>query len=122
MKFLCDVHISYQLVDFINSKGFEALHINTILNKWFTKDKDICRFADKNDYVVITKDIDFKNVYFINNTPKKLIWICLDNISNKDLVNIFDKNLNILEKYFIKDRCYLEINKETVSVIGVDDK
>ncbi len=49
MKFLCDVHISYKIVKFFSDLGFEAIHVNTILEGCETKDKDICRFADLND-------------------------------------------------------------------------
>lgn len=82
MKFLCDVHISYKVTNYLISLGFEAIHVNEILDKWHTKDKDIRRFSDANDLIVITKDADFKNSFLISNTPNKLVKINLGNISN----------------------------------------
>jgi hypothetical protein len=38
MQFLCDVHISYKLVNAIESLGFKCIHVNAILDKWYTKD------------------------------------------------------------------------------------
>ena len=70
MKFLCDVHISYKIVRFLRSLKFETIHVNEILEKWHTKDKDICAYADENDFIIITKDSDFKNSFLISNTPK----------------------------------------------------
>ena len=75
MKFLCDVHISYKLSKKIESLGFESIHVNFILDKWFTSDTEIAKFADSNDYILISKDADFKNSYLINKLPKKLIKI-----------------------------------------------
>ena len=90
MKFLCDVHISIKLTKHINNQGFECIHINTILDKWFTTDNTIAKFSDLNDFILITKDFDFKNSFLVQKSPKKLIKINLGNISNTQLINVFD--------------------------------
>jgi predicted nuclease of predicted toxin-antitoxin system len=46
MKFLCDVHISYKLVNFLNSQGYLAIHVNSILEGLETKDSAISDYAD----------------------------------------------------------------------------
>jgi len=102
MKFLCNVHIPLKLVTYLNSFGFEAIHVNMILNKWFTSDNDINKFADENDFIVITKDSDFRNSFYIQKSPKKLIKINLGNISNTELINIISNHLEhikLLEKH-----------------------
>ena len=71
MKFLCDVHISYKIVKHLINLGFDAIHVNDILNKSETKDSAICEYQDINDYVVITKDSDFRNSFLVKQTPKK---------------------------------------------------
>ena len=81
MQFLCDVHISYKLVNALVNLGFKCIHVNTILEKWYTKDNDISTFADENDFVLITKDVDFRNSFFVNKTPKKLIDLSLLSIN-----------------------------------------
>jgi predicted nuclease of predicted toxin-antitoxin system len=65
MKFLCDVHISFKLVNAICNLGFECNHVNTILDKWYTKDAEIAKFADENDYIIIRKDADFRDSFFL---------------------------------------------------------
>jgi hypothetical protein len=40
MRFYCDVIIAYQIVNFLNSLGFESIHINDILQKLQTKDSN----------------------------------------------------------------------------------
>jgi predicted nuclease of predicted toxin-antitoxin system len=62
MKFLCDVHISIKVVKHLQSKGYECLHVKDILKGTTSSDKDICKFADDNDYIVITKVVkSFQN-------------------------------------------------------------
>ena len=77
MKFLCDVHISYKIVSFFKENGYEAIHVNTILNSWYTKDSEISEYADNNDFIILSKDSDFRESYFIKHTPKKLIKLDL---------------------------------------------
>ena len=121
MKILCDVHIAVKVSKFFSSKGIETEHVNQILDKWYTKDSDICQYADKNDFTVVTKDIDFKNSHFINQTPKKLIKINLGNISTKSLIAIFDNSIDKLKEYFgSHKKCYVEIDTDDILVITDD--
>lgn len=117
MKVLCDVHISYKLVKYLNNKGITSIHINEILDRSNTKDSEICKYADKNDFVLVSKDIDFRNSFFIQNTPRKLIRIILGNITNQELITIFDKNLEFFIENFKTGRCYIEVYKDYISLI-----
>lgn len=98
MKFLCDVHISIKLAKHLNNKGFECIHINTILDKWFTADSTIAKYSDTHNLTLITKDFDFKNSFLINKTPKKLLKINLGNLSNTQLIELFDQFIAEIEK------------------------
>ena len=89
MKVICDVHLPKRLVLFLTENGIEAIHGSEILDGWQTKDRDFCKYADENNYVIISKDSDFRNSHFLQNTPQKLIKVNLGNISNDSLVNIF---------------------------------
>ena len=112
MKFLCDVHIPIKLVKFIESKGFDCVHTNYILDKWHTKDVDIINYVDSNNYILISKDADFKNSHFIKKAPKKLIKINLGNISNTELLAIFTSILPKIETINKNEKIFIiEINK-----------
>lgn len=117
MKFLCDVHISYKLVRHIGLLGFKSIHVNEILDKWKTKDSDICKYADKNDFIVVSKDADFRDAHFVNKTPLKLIKINLGNIPNKDIEKIFSENISAFQRLNSKPSFLIEINKESIDYI-----
>jgi len=51
MKFLLDVHLSFKLMKALNDLGYSSFHVNDILDKWFTKDNDIYKFADLNNVI-----------------------------------------------------------------------
>ncbi len=108
-KFLCDVHISYRITKFLAAQGFEAEHVNRILDSYYTKDRDICRYADTHDFIVITKDLDFRNSHFIQKTPRKLLRITLGNISNMQLQQLLSENLESIVDHCQANLCYLEL-------------
>lgn len=120
MKFLCDVHISHKIVAHLKSLGFESIHVNEILDKSETKDSDICKYSDQNDLILVTKDSDFRDSFFIKRTPKKLIKINLGNISNVELKSIFSENINNFHQLYARPNFLLEIDKESINVIELD--
>jgi predicted nuclease of predicted toxin-antitoxin system len=111
MNFICDVHIPYRLVNHLLKTGHQATHVNRVLEGSKTKDTDIALFADTNDQIVVTKDEDFENLHFANNTPKKLIRVLLGNISTSELIQVFEKHLPEIEKLKEFNRFYIEIGK-----------
>ena len=117
MRFLCDVHISYKVVKHLISLGFKTTHVNEILDKWNTKDIDICSYADSKDLIVITKDSDFRDSFFIKKTPKKLIKINLGNISNQELIRIISENIDSISKLSSKSYFLIEIDKSYITFI-----
>ncbi len=118
MKFLCDVHISFKVTNFLISQGFDAVHINKILDKRYTNDNDICKYADDNNFIVITKDSDFKNSFIIRKTPKKLIKINLGNISNTELIEVLLENIESIKKVAGKQYFLIEVDKNASTVIS----
>jgi len=115
MKFLCDVHISYKLVNHLISLGAEALHVNNILDKWNTTDKDICEYADSNDYIIISKDSDFRDSFFVRGTPRKLLKINLGNISNQEIIAIFTENISAIQNINANPSFLIEIDKKIIT-------
>ena len=118
MNFLIDVHLPISLSKFLNSQqGCDSIHVNQILQKWHTSDADICKYADENLMVVVTKDTDFKNSHFINKTPKRVIRIALGNISNNDLMALIIKYLPFITPLVAKDIFFVEINRDQITII-----
>lgn len=115
MKAICDVHISYQLVKFLCERGIETIHVNSLPQKSETPDAILAEYADEHDMVLITKDEDFKNSHLVKSKPAKLIRITLGNISNKDLVEIFDKNLLLIISKMKEPICFIEIGKSIIT-------
>ena len=115
MKVICDVHISYGFVKFLCSRGLDALHANDLPKKSETPDPEIADYADSNKMVLVTKDGDFKTSHLLKQKPKRLIRITLGNISNQELIQIFDSNLLLIVAKMKADCCFIEIGKEIIT-------
>tara|TARA_Y100001949_G_C15839280_1_gene265558 strand:+ start:288 stop:650 length:363 start_codon:yes stop_codon:yes gene_type:complete len=112
VRFLCDVHITIKLSKRLEELRHHSEHVNNILNKWNTPDRDIIDYCDTNNCILITKDQDFRNSYLLNQTPKKLIKINLGNISNSELIHLLEKNIDQLVKLDLDYLSFMiEINK-----------
>ena len=122
MDFLCDVHISYKLSKHLSDLGHNSEHVNRILDKWNTTDKDIANYVDKNNAVLISKDSDFQSSHILFNSPKKLIKINLGNISNTELIEIFSKHITAIEKLDKSSEQYIiEIDKHNISYLSTNE-
>ncbi len=116
MKFICDVHMPIRLSKFLATQGAESIHVNQVLTGSSTPDAVISQYADQNDYIVITKDTDFRNAYLLKKTPRKLIRVCLGNISNDRLIELFRNQLALIKRLDLEDSFYLEINPDTTLI------
>lgn len=119
MRFLCDVHISYRLAKHLQNAGYTAIHVNTILDKWLTKDTDIAAYADTNDLIVISKDADFRDAHFIKLSPCKLIKVNLGNISNDELILLFDQLLQHIKNLDTSSPFIIELDRENINYISI---
>jgi predicted nuclease of predicted toxin-antitoxin system len=118
MDFLIDVHLPITLSKFLaNQINCTSTHINQILQKWYTSDAEICKYADENNLVVITKDGDFKNSHFINKTPKRVIRVVLGNVGNAEMILLFTRYLPFILPLSTKSTFYIEIGVEQIIII-----
>jgi predicted nuclease of predicted toxin-antitoxin system len=118
MDFLIDVHLPISLSKFLNKyASCSSTHVNQTLQKWHTTDAEICKYADENGLVVVTKDVDFKNSHFINKTPKKINRVTLGNITNEEVLLLFIKYLLFILPLSIKPAFFIEVSKEQIIII-----
>ncbi|MCB9033602.1 MAG: DUF5615 family PIN-like protein [Chitinophagales bacterium] len=115
MKLLLDAHLPYKLINILKTYNIDAIHTDDLPNKERTTDTFIRQIADTEDRIVVTKDSDFLDSYYIKKSPKKLLLVTTGNISNKVLFDIFEKNISkILEEF--KHANFIELNNIDIIV------
>jgi predicted nuclease of predicted toxin-antitoxin system len=116
MKFIIDAHLPKQLSIFLNERGFDSIHTLDLPNKNTTSDIEINALSLKEKRIVISKDSDFYNRYLIKSEPFKLIIISTGNITNKNLIELFEKNLDKITEE-ISHNSVIEITQNALITI-----
>ena len=115
MRVLVDAHLPKRLSVFFLAHEIESKHTLDLPEKNATPDSEIIRVADDENRIVISKDSDFLDNYVLDGSPKKLLIVSTGNVNNRDLIRLFEKNLNTLKSLF-EENSVIEINEEEIQV------
>lgn len=115
MKFLVNAQFPVRLAQFLRSAGYDTLHTKDLLLQNATKDSEINAISIQEHRIVITKDRDFWDSFLLRQEPYKLLLVTTGNITNNELLELFQNNLPKLIELF-HDRSLIEINRDTIIV------
>jgi predicted nuclease of predicted toxin-antitoxin system len=96
VKFLVDAQLARTLSEFLKQKGYDALHTLDLPEQNRTKDLQIAQLANDEQRIVISKDVDFLESFLIKSEPRKLILVRTGNVSNRELIKLFELHLDTL--------------------------
>ena len=115
MRFLIDAQLPKQLSDFLNQKGFDSIHTLQLPDANRTSDKEVNEICLNENRVLITKDNDFLDSFYILDIPEKLIIVTTGNIRNQQLIKLFETHLDNIQKRIATNRL-LEISTDSLIV------
>ena len=115
MKFLVDAHLPMRLVHYLKDRGHDVVHTRDLPRKNETEDVDIIALSVKQKRIVISKDQDFYNYYILKGQPPKLLLLTMGNIVNKDLIRLFEQNIDQIESDLAKNKV-VELSNDAVTV------
>lgn len=115
MKFLIDAHLPHRLVFLLRAAGHEAIHPLDMPKGNRTTDTEINDTSVRDQYVVLTKDADFENSFYLQGLPYKLLLVSTGNMSNSNLNAIFQANLSVLAAALEEHR-FVELTRTTVII------
>jgi predicted nuclease of predicted toxin-antitoxin system len=93
VKFLVDAQLPARLSRLLSDNGHDALHCSDMPRGNRSTDAEIAAVADAEDRVVISKDRDFRDTHLLQGVPHRLLAVMTGNITNADLLALFDTNL-----------------------------
>ena len=96
MKFLVDNQLPASLARYLRNHGHDCQHVLDI-GLANASDIEICKYADKEDRVIISKDEDF--LYLANRpeTKTRILWIRLGNCRTAALLEAFERFWPLIE-------------------------
>ena len=97
--------------------GYESIHTLDLPNGNRTGDRSISELADKEGWIVVSKDSDFVISHLLHQKPKMLLQISTGNINNPALENLLLRNMEALETAF-QSASHVEINRTSMIVHG----
>ena len=115
MRVLIDAHLPKRLSEFLSARDIESKHTLDLPEKNATPDSEIIRVADDENRIVISKDSDFLDNYILDGCPKKLLIVSTGNVNNRNLIRLFEKNLETLKSLF-EENSVIEINEDEIQV------
>lgn len=98
MKFIVDAKLPKTLAYSLREKGFDVVHTSELPNGNDTTDEEINELSINEERVVISKDADFYDSFTAKKEPYKLPQVKTGNIKNSQLIELFDKNLELIVK------------------------
>ena len=104
--FLVDANLP-KYFSFFNSSNY--IFVSDINLKM--TDTEIWNYALKNDLIILTKDVDFFNLFLVRASAPKIIYFQLGNFSLKELFIYFKKNWTTIQSEI--ETTKLIIAKET---------
>jgi predicted nuclease of predicted toxin-antitoxin system len=115
MKFLVDAQLPVRLSYLLKSLGHDSIHTKELILQNATPDNEINAISLREQRIVITKDLDFWDSFYIRQEPFKLLLITTGNISNKELEALFIKNVEQITKLF-EQYSLIEMSRDAVTV------
>ena len=110
MKILFDENLSYRLVVRLADIFPGSEHARDLPAR---DDAGIWQYAKQQGLVIITKDADFVDSFWLRQEPWKLLLVSTGNIRNTDLLALFQANLDHITDGFASFD-FIEISRTTV--------
>lgn len=100
MKFLIDAQLPARVARLLTETGHDAMHTSELAEGNRTTDARIIEVAADGNRVVVTKDHDFRDGHLIYRKPRYLLAITTGNITNTELVTLFQANMAAIVEAF----------------------
>lgn len=113
MKFLLDAQLPKRLAIQFQQAGLESTHTLQLPDGNRTRDQTLIRLSIENQAILITKDSDFVESFLLKQEPWKLLLVSTGNISNDELLTLFERNIEQLVEHF-RTFDFIEINRTNI--------
>ena len=100
MKLLFDQNLSPGLIKRLDDLFPDSNHV-FLLGLDCADDREIRKYAESNNFIIVTKDADYSDLHLLLGFPPKIIWIRRGNCSTSDIEKILRahyKEIEILSK------------------------
>lgn len=98
MKLLFDQNLSRRLVDCLASTFPDSAHVAEIKLDQAT-DEQIWAHAGSREFVIVSKDSDFRQLAFLHGPPPKVVWLRVGNVSTDAIHELLAASAGVVEAF-----------------------
>ena len=114
LRFIVDTQLPPSLAEFFRRRGFDAVHVVNYPKGALTSDKEIIDIAVEETRIIITKDSDFVDYYFLKGYPPAVLLLQLGNIKNIELFFILNSHIEQITFLFTNQTKFLIVQKNKI--------
>ncbi len=111
MRFLIDAQLPRKLASHLRTAGHDAKHTLDLPLGNRTPDQVINDLSSAEERIVVSKDADFVNSFWVQDKPWKLLLISTGNIRNDELINLCLTNIKKIVVGFGQFR-FIELSRD----------
>ena len=100
MKLLLDENLSPRLVARLADAYPDSAHVQDC-GLGSADDEQIWQYAGENDYLLVSKDIDFHDRSMLKGAPPKLIWIRTGNCSTASIEDLLRRSALLIQRFLV---------------------
>lgn len=102
MKFLFDQNLSRHLVGHLRDAVPASAHVGSV-GLGESTDREVWEYARDNDYMIVSKDSDFRQLAFLYGTPPKVVWLRVGNASTITILEVLLDHLEAIEHFAVTE-------------------
>lgn len=98
MKLLFDQNLSRRLVGVLESLFPYSAHVGS-LGLEVATDREIWEYAGEHDFLIVSKDSDFRQLAFLLGPPPKAIWLRVGNASTTTVAEVLRAGADVIARF-----------------------
>lgn len=98
MKLLFDQNISYRILKRLSEAYSGSSHVKKegLIN---ASDLEIWEYAKARNFILVTQDSDFNDIYLLKGFPPKILWLQAGNAGTNELAGLLNNHQNALREF-----------------------
>lgn len=98
MRLLFDQNLSRRLVDDLATLFPNSVHVGAVgLNE--ATDREIWLYAGEHDYLIVSKDSDFRQLAFLLGPPPRALWLRVGNRSTVAIAEFLSSSADVIARF-----------------------
>lgn len=98
VRFLLDENLSEQLLPGLSVRFPDSAHVRE-LGMGGVADSALWDFAQRDGFLLVTKDEDFVTLSVLRGAPPKVVWLNIGNADNSDTLALLLRHAEALEQF-----------------------